>query len=649
MPNDYRSQKKRWQDRWQTEIDLPIKQEDDLNPFPIHAWDNNADIVFSEEAIALLKSRSQDGFSASRTMISNWGNKFLNWRKRERLKIIEKLSEWILNPARMLYVGMSKHLNTSEHARYLDLYCKEFFIDQNDPRVTLRGQRGVKANINITSGTPLGIYAGEYLSELDIEDHEHTYGSYNTGRYYFQTSNKNITISAWQKGNILSLINANTIHDNCTSMSAENVVAVSVQHQGIPYIMYMALTNINRDDELLIDYQKDYWNHLNEVIELSDSESTSTEMAIDNQYRVSRPTGSSSTSRQDLEPNNNYFSISDARSRSRSPITSIRNQYQNQNAASPEESNVDANSIMVNCQSVMPRQTIGQSFQCPTCSKNFSMIGNFKAHIRTHTGEKPFQCHICQDSFTTNGNLTIHSRKHTGEKPFQCHSCQQRFTSSGSLTAHILTHTGEKPFQCHICQQKFTVKSSLTAHIRTHTGEKPFQCHICQQKFTTNGSLTVHSRIHTGEKPFQCHICQDRFISSSHLSQHSHTHTGEKPFQCHICQQKFTTNGSLTVHSRIHTGEKPFQCHICQQRFTSSGSLTAHIRTHTGERPFQCPICSKRFITYGYASKHKKIAHSIYTCHKCHLDFSTKSDLEAHMRQDHYKIGMNTAQGLVME
>ena len=136
-------------------------------------------------------------------------------------------------------------------------------------------------------------------------------------------------------------------------------------------------------------------------------------------------------------------------------------------------------------------------------------------------------CTYCDYETTCKDNLKAHMITHTGEKPFACDVCDYKCSRKGELTKHMRTHTKEKPYVCDVCDYQCSVKSSLTVHVRTHTGERPHVCDMCDYKSATMSDLTKHKRSHTGEKPFACDGCDFKCSRKSNLTRHMHRHHKE--------------------------------------------------------------------------------------------------------------------------
>lgn len=83
---------------------------------------------------------------------------------------------------------------------------------------------------------------------------------------------------------------------------------------------------------------------------------------------------------------------------------------------------------------------------CEYCGLRLKYPSKIKAHMRTHTNERPFVCDICGISFAMNTTLRMHLRRHLNQKLFACpyNDCGHSFINGGLLNAHIQSrHKGQ--------------------------------------------------------------------------------------------------------------------------------------------------------------------------------------------------------------
>ncbi|CAG4962194.1 unnamed protein product [Colias eurytheme] len=116
-------------------------------------------------------------------------------------------------------------------------------------------------------------------------------------------------------------------------------------------------------------------------------------------------------------------------------------------------------------------QYVELPLQCEHCDKRFGIKRDLERHMnRIHLNIKPFQCDKCDKAYVNQWSLTEHKRyTHEGvtrPRVFPCSMCDKVFMRNCTRKAHMRTHTGERPFKCTKCLAQFSQSGVLNTHMK---------------------------------------------------------------------------------------------------------------------------------------------------------------------------------------
>ncbi|XP_037923474.1 zinc finger protein 2 homolog [Hermetia illucens] len=157
-----------------------------------------------------------------------------------------------------------------------------------------------------------------------------------------------------------------------------------------------------------------------------------------------------------------------------------------------------------------PKRKTNYPFNCPKCSKGFSVLTSLSKHIKIHTDtERKHVCPHCGNGYKRSDHLKLHiKRMHLKITEHKCEVCGREYLEKCALRAHMVVHDSARPFTCTKCPASFKRQRSLKDHMLKHEGRKEYACGICDMRFFNRTIVVLHTqRVHSdSQKQFMSEL-----------------------------------------------------------------------------------------------------------------------------------------------
>jgi DNA-directed RNA polymerase subunit RPC12/RpoP len=96
---------------------------------------------------------------------------------------------------------------------------------------------------------------------------------------------------------------------------------------------------------------------------------------------------------------------------------------------------IDEGSIIVGKEPGQAKE-IPSKHKCQHCNRVFTRRHNLKAHMQTHTENRPYKCSQCSRTFRRMYDVKRHQQTHNATKPYSCKFCGKRFARADAVLRH---------------------------------------------------------------------------------------------------------------------------------------------------------------------------------------------------------------------
>lgn len=136
-------------------------------------------------------------------------------------------------------------------------------------------------------------------------------------------------------------------------------------------------------------------------------------------------------------------------------------------------------------------------YECDLCGDKFSNKPELETHLHKHVCKNSSACYTCHTLSQSESSAPPKKRNPQENRLHYCLVCDRSFPFASGVKAHLRTHTGEKPFACNQCNQSFAHSGGLSYHKRiVHQEIDPSHfCDVCDRGVFSATELNQHLQI----------------------------------------------------------------------------------------------------------------------------------------------------------
>jgi len=198
------------------------------------------------------------------------------------------------------------------------------------------------------------------------------------------------------------------------------------------------------------------------------------------------------------------------------------------------------------------------------------------------------KCQFCSKIYATKSKLKIHQRKYHHDKietSTNAYKCERFEYKTDVKSKNFQRREGMIFCADEQCDKFFkSIKGAYAHYEGVHIGLLNYPCDLCEKRFKSHHVWRCHvSAQHNAQQDGKvtCDMCGGCYVSISAMNHHKRTYHAETPqvFVCSFCSKTFRTRGSLREHENgIHNGSKKVTCDVCGKSLSSKTALEAHIK-----------------------------------------------------------------------